>query len=60
MSCEGLTMVMLKMLDCWGVTLCRWMCSSDVLKGYCGFIVKVKALLFSGLRDPEDDGTVIL
>jgi len=51
---------MLKMLDCWGATICRWTCSSDVLKNCCGFIVKAKALLLSGLRDPEDDGTMIL
>lgn len=50
-NCEGLTLVMLKMLDCWGVTLSRWICSSDVLKNCCGFIVKAKALLFSGLCD---------
>ena len=52
--------MMLKMLDCWGVTLCCWTCSSDVFKDCCGFIVKAKAFLFSGLCDPEDDGTMIL
>jgi hypothetical protein len=59
-SFEGLTLVMLKMLDCWGVTVCLWTCSSDVLKNCCGFIVKAKALHLSGLHDTEDDGTMIL
>lgn len=60
LSCAVLTLVKLKMLDCWGVTLCQWMCGSDVLKDCCGFIVKAKVLLISRLHNPDVECTMIL
>ena len=60
MSFEVLKVVYLVVQAFWNVTLCCWMSSSDVLKDCCGFVVKVKASLFSGLCDPEDDGTMIV